>query len=231
MQQYDYPMGLRDYWTILLRRKWHFLLPTLVVVMAALSLAFMLPPTYRSESTILIERQTIPANLVASTVTSYVQEQIQQIRQRIVTHENLREIARDFQLYPDEIASDPSGVMAKLREQIQVQMVDVQAADPDRAGTRVATIAFTVAFEADDPNTAQAVTAELADRFLTYNKVSRQEQGRRSVPVPGAGSGSHQIGAGHPGRVAGVLQTGRAAAATRAHEHEPAALRAHRTGH
>lgn len=176
MQQYDYPMGLRDYWTILLRRKWHFLLPTLVVVAAALALAFALPPTYRSEATILIERQTIPANLVASTVTSYVQEQIQQIRQRIVTHENLREIAKEFQLYPDEIASDPSGVMARLREQIQVQMVDVQAADPDRAGTRVATIAFTVAFEADNPTTAQAVTAELADRFLTYNKVSRQEQ-------------------------------------------------------
>lgn len=174
MQQYDYPMGLRDYWTILLRRKWHFLLPAGLIVASALALAFLLPPTFRSEATILIERQSIPSNIVATTVTSYVQEQIQQIRQRIVTYENLVEIAREFQLYPDELADDPASVVAKVREQIEVQMVDIQAADPDRVGTRLATIAFTVAFNADRPEVAQAVTSELAERFLSYHKINRE---------------------------------------------------------
>lgn len=176
MQQYDYPMEFGDYWTILQRRRWNFVLPTAVVVAIALAVAFLLPPTYRSEATIIIERQSIPQDIVATTVTTYVQEQIQQIRQRIATHENLRQIAEDFQLYPDELAADPSGVVQKLRDLIEVKMVDVQAADPDRSGTRLATIAFTVAFEADNPKTAQAVTAELANRFLDYHKVAREAQ-------------------------------------------------------
>lgn len=176
MEQNDYPMELIDYWRVLWDRKWHFAIPFAVVLAVSVALAFLLPSMYRSEATILIERQNIPQNIVATTVTGYVQEQIQQIRQRITTRETLLEIAETYGLYPGELREDPAEVVKRMREQVEVEMVDVQATDPDQQGVRLATIAFTIAFQAEDPRSAQGVTSDLADRFLSYHKAARKEQ-------------------------------------------------------
>ena len=103
-----YLMDPSEYWAILRRRRWNFLVPFSVVLLAAVMIAWLLPPTFRAQATILIQRQAIPQNLVATTVTGYVQEQIEQIRQQIVTHTNLMEIAEKFDMYPGE--QDQAGI-------------------------------------------------------------------------------------------------------------------------
>lgn len=174
--QPELPTELRDYWAVFMRRKFQFLVPFVLVIGSATALAFILPATFRSESTIIIERQSIPQDMVATTVTGYVQEQIQQIRQQIATHESLLEIADQFLLYPEEIESDPRGVVEKVKEQFHVKMVEVQASDPTRNGIRTATIAFNVGFSADNPVSAQAVATRLTERFLEYQENSRANQ-------------------------------------------------------
>ena len=67
--------------------------------MATLALALLLPPTFRSTGTILIEQQEIPTDLVRSTVTSYADERVQIISQRVMTTQNLLEIIRRYDLY------------------------------------------------------------------------------------------------------------------------------------
>ena len=62
-------------------------------------LALAWPPTYRSTGTILIEQQEIPTDLVRSTVTSYADERVQIISQRVMTTQNLLEIIRRYELY------------------------------------------------------------------------------------------------------------------------------------
>lgn len=174
MQAYDYPMELIDYWNILVRRKLQFAVPFVVVIALAATIAMVLPPMFRSEATILIQRQTIPEAVVASTVTGFVQEQISQIQQRITTTEGLLEIADDFSLYLDDRETDPIGVARKIRENIEVKMVDVGVSDPDQnGGPRQATIAFTVAYLAESPATAQAVAEDISRRFLEVNRESR----------------------------------------------------------
>lgn len=173
MQLNDYPKELGEYWGILSRRRMQFIVPFVLVLGGALALAFLLPPTYRSEATILINRQTIPENLVATTVTGYVQEQIQQTLQRITTNDNLLSIARAYDLYPQDIDENRQRVVREVRESIEVEMLDVEASNPDQSGTRVATIAFTVGFNAGDPETAQAVAADLSNRFLTVRRELR----------------------------------------------------------
>ena len=54
-------------------------------------------------------------------------------------------------------------------------MVEVEATDPDRAGTRVATIAFNVAFNANSAELAKRVTDELTERFLDVHVQARTE--------------------------------------------------------
>tara|TARA_A100001037_G_scaffold301993_1_gene332657 strand:+ start:720 stop:2372 length:1653 start_codon:yes stop_codon:yes gene_type:complete len=168
-----YLMDPSEYWAILRRRRWNFLVPFSVVLLAAVMIAWLLPPTFRAQATILIQRQAIPQNLVATTVTGYVQEQIEQIRQQIVTHTNLMEIAEKFDMYPGE--QDQAGIVREMRRDIEVSMVEVEATDPDRAGTRVATVAFNVAFNANSAELAKRVTDDLAERFLDVHVQARTE--------------------------------------------------------
>lgn len=165
---------LIDYWRILVKRKVAFSGPFFLISAAAVALAMLLPAVYKSEATILIQRQSIPQNIVATTVTGYSQEQIQQILQRIITQPNLTEIAERFYLYPEELALRPSETVQKIRDNIEVAMLDVQATDPDKTGTRIATVAFTVAYSADQAYTAKVVTDELANRFLDEHRASRE---------------------------------------------------------
>jgi len=51
----EYPLQINDYIEILLRRRWHVVIPMAIVLTLAIALAFLLPPTYRSESTIIID--------------------------------------------------------------------------------------------------------------------------------------------------------------------------------
>lgn len=172
MNPFDYPMQLSDYWAILRRRKAYFLLPFAAVTGLALALAILLPPTYRSEATFLIQRQAVPQDMVATTVTSYVEEQIEQIRQRLLTRQNLLEIAKKFQLYGDLPTRDPDTVVERLREAVEIEMVDVRSSDRGSRDQIIA-IAFTLGFRASTAEFAQQVTAELSERFLAEHQTRR----------------------------------------------------------
>ena len=168
------PLELSGYLEILRRRRWLFTFPAAVVAVIGIAIAFALPAVYKSEATFLIQRQSIPSHLVATTVTGYIQEQIEQIRQRIVTHSNLVDIAEKYALYPEQVSKDPRSVVEKLREDIQVAMVDVEASDPDQRGTRFATVAFTVGFLGETPAIAAEVTEEISQRFLNEHREARE---------------------------------------------------------
>ena len=58
MEQTTLPISA--YVDILKRRKWSLLLPALLVFAVVAAVALMLPPVYKSTSTILIEEQEIP---------------------------------------------------------------------------------------------------------------------------------------------------------------------------
>lgn len=176
MNVFEYPMELQDYFKILTRRKRWFFAPFILVAGIATAVAFALPAIFKSEATFIIERQSIPQQLVATTVTGYIQEQIQQIRQRIVTHDHLVALAEKNHLAPEELAADPSAVVRELRDRIEVAMVDVQATDPNQGGVRFATIAFTLAVSAETPEMAQTMTNQLAERYLQEHRDAREQR-------------------------------------------------------
>ncbi len=169
-------LDLNDYLSTLKRRKYHFAIPFALVILVAVLLAFLLPPRYQSEATLLIERQTIPQGLVESTVTGFVQERIQQITQTLLTYDSLLALAREHGVYTDLIEIDPGEVALQMREDFSIKMLDVQTSDPNQPGTREATIAFTVAFHASTAETAQSVTKDLANRYLEKNEQQRKAQ-------------------------------------------------------
>lgn len=167
---------MSDYWLMVKRRKWQLLVPFAVILTIATVIAFVLPPIYRSEATILVERARVPSDLVETTVTSYVQEQVYQIRHQLLSYENVMDLAKRHNVYPELIEDDPGTAYRMIRENAQVEMVDVRASDPDVQGERYATIAFTVWFQAETPEAARDVTNELSEKYLELHRIERGAQ-------------------------------------------------------
>jgi uncharacterized protein involved in exopolysaccharide biosynthesis len=58
------------------RRMWPMIITFLTVLAIAAAVALLLPATYRSMGTILIEQQEVPLDFVRSAVTSYADERV-----------------------------------------------------------------------------------------------------------------------------------------------------------
>ncbi len=171
-------LSLSDYLEILNRRKWYLILPTITVFLIALILALVLPPTYKSTATILIEDQQIPTEYVKATVTSYAEQRIQQINQRIMITSRLLEIINRFDLYKEIRESRTADeIVNRMRSNIQLTPISAEVMDPRLGRTVEATIAFSLSFQSKDtPQKVQQVVAELADLFLEENLQVRTEQ-------------------------------------------------------
>jgi polysaccharide biosynthesis transport protein len=176
-------IDIKDYLKIIKRRSKFLLIPFVVISILSIVLSVVLPPVYRSMATILIEEQEIPSELVRSTVTTFADQRIQVISQRIMTRSNLMEIIQKFDLYPKERKSKPEEViLEKMRKLIKVETISAEVADQRHGGAPTqATIAFTLTFDYKDPALAQKTANELTSLFLKENIKSRTESAQNAA--------------------------------------------------
>ncbi len=164
-----------DYLAIVKRRRWYLILPAVVLGIASILVALLLPPVYRSAAKILIEQPDIPPELVASTVTSYASERLQVIEQRVTTSENLTRIINKYNLYPNNRQYQPvSKLVEKMRDSSGLELIS--ATGSNRPGSAPTTIAFGVYFDYDNPQIAQRVANELVSLYLSENIRTRQDR-------------------------------------------------------
>jgi len=165
----------RDYFKIFKRRLLYFIVPFVIIALLGVLLAVLLPSVYRSAATILIEEQVIPTDLVRSTVTTYADQRIQVISQRIMTRSNLVGIIEKYDLYADDRKSEPlENILEEMRARIEVNTISADVVDPRRGGKpSETTIAFTLSFEDESAVVAKKVANELATVFLKENIKSR----------------------------------------------------------
>jgi uncharacterized protein involved in exopolysaccharide biosynthesis len=169
-----------DVFGLLRRRKWMGVLVFVLGLAGAIALALLWPPTYRSTATILIEEPDVPDDLVKSTVSTYADDRLQVIQQRVMTSQNLSDIIDRFGLYPNLIADNPrSELIVLMRQNIDLNVVSANLFGPqpqNRTNQPIATIAFTVSFDSASPQVAQQVASRLTDLYLAENVQSRQEK-------------------------------------------------------
>ncbi len=114
--------------------------------------AVLWPATYRSTGTILIEQQEVPVDLVRSMVSSYADQRIQMISQRVMTSDNLMRIIDRYQLYPEQRRKEPREVLlTRMRDDIHFSMISADVVDPRLGRPAKATIAFSVSFDNRSP--------------------------------------------------------------------------------
>ncbi len=158
------------------RRRWPAIAVAIVILAVALTAAALWPATYRSAGTILIEQQELPADLVQSTVTSFADQRIQVIGQRVMTTDNLLRIIDHYNLYP-KLRNKPREVLlARTRQDIHLQMISADVIDPRQGHPTKANIAFSLSYESSAPDTAARVANEIISLYLDENLKARRLQ-------------------------------------------------------
>lgn len=168
--------SIGDLLAVLRRRKAQVILPAVIIFFLATVAAFAIPAKYRSSATILIEQQEIPKDMVRSSVTSYADQRIQLISQRVMTTQTLGEIITKFDLYPKQRKDQTLEQVAEaMRNEISLDTISADIVDPTSGRPTKVTIAFTLAYESRSPELAQKVANELVSLFLKENIETRTQ--------------------------------------------------------
>lgn len=176
--QTDTRERLLSYW----RRRKTFWSVAGSVMGATLLIAVLWPPTYRATATILIEQQEIPQELVRSVITTYADQRVQVISQRVMTSQNLMALIDRYKLYPDKRDRVPrEELLDTMRDDINMKMISAGVIDPRSGQPTHATIAFSVSYDSRSPDLALKVANELSSLYLNENLTSRAQRSKQTA--------------------------------------------------
>ena len=165
------PYTLGDYFDVV-RRRWIYLATLLpAAILIAVFLAFALPPMYRASGTILLEQALVPQDFVRTTVTTYADQQIELVRRRVMTIENLTAFVEEFDPYPDDHELSDRAKARLVSQNTRIEKVDPITLEP---------LAQSSAFSIHYYNPNAEIVADTANRlvelFLAYNRATRTER-------------------------------------------------------
>ena len=175
----DYQLSFQDYVSIARRWALVFILTFGVVLTTSVVVALLIPRVYEATGTILAQGPQIPGDVVRSTVGGDVEQRIEAISQRIMTRENLLQIAAAHRVFdaPDGLALRDSDVVAAMRQSINLRLLG-NVATYQRPG---ATIPFNLSFQHGSPEKALEVTNALVTLFIESGSKARVEQASQTT--------------------------------------------------
>jgi polysaccharide biosynthesis transport protein len=192
-------MLLQDYVEISWQRKWWFIMPLVIGVVAGYIACALIPPSYRSSTLILVEPQKVPTSYIHPTVTGTVDDRLRRIGQQIMSRTNLSKIIKEYSLYkPDDIApTKRPDLLGQVQEKVKQILVQYgisreegpaplnQDEVPEEIIVRmtkdidvkvIGKEAFSVAYNGKNPHTVMRVANTLALLFIEENLKARERQ-------------------------------------------------------
>jgi polysaccharide biosynthesis transport protein len=161
------PIDLVEIKGIIRRRRWQFLLPFFCGWLLVWGASWMIRPTYRSGTLILVEQPSVPEKYVVSNIDTDVQHQLDNITEQIMSRTRLLRIIAQLDLYANEKKHmSEDDLVDKMRKDIEIEL----SHSDDRRVT-----AFNIYFSSHNPKTAQQATNELANLFISESIEERQK--------------------------------------------------------
>ncbi len=157
---------------IVRRRHMQFLVPLFLGWLIVWGISWVLPPRYKSSTTILVEQPTMPQSYVTPNVNDDLQARLASLSQQLLSRTRLLVIIQRLHLYgggQGNLTDDQK--VTSMRSDIGVDLVR----DPQRQDIS----AFTISYSARNPRVAQQVTAELTQLFISENQkvVQKESEG------------------------------------------------------
>jgi polysaccharide chain length determinant protein (PEP-CTERM system associated) len=148
---------------ILWRRRWVIVLPFVFIAGATAAVSHSLPNRYRSETTILVVPQRIPADYVQPTISVRLEDRLASINQQILSRTRLEQIVREYDLYAQERTSM---IMEDVIERMRSRDINIQLSSDRRQNSSPA---FSISYTGGEARTVMRVTERLASLFIEEN--------------------------------------------------------------
>lgn len=175
-------IGLPEVMAIARRRVGILAITFIVIFAVAVAFALLLPPIYEAKTTVLVEEQQIPPDMVRTTVTDFVEQRLQMINQQVMSRQNLLDLIARFDLYKKERKKETTEeVIDGFREDIQLHPISTEVVDKRTGRPMTATIAFEVVYQGENPAKVQQVANNLATFYLAQNLKAREEHAKAST--------------------------------------------------
>src|SRR5215217_2023660 len=160
-----------EYVNILRRRKWLIILPTIAIFTAVTWVVLKLPDVYQSTTLIVVKPSTLPTSVVPTSAEDNLTRQLASISQVVTSRSSLEPLVEKYDLYRVERhRGEPmESLVDMMRDDIKVNL---------NTSRNDITNGFDISFRYRDPKVTQAITAELAGKYITVqtqnNVVSTQ---------------------------------------------------------
>ena len=150
-----------EYLKILRRRKWLVILPVIAVTAAVAWVVFRLPDIYESTTLIVVRPSNLPQGVVPQLSEDSITRQLTAINQVVTSRSSLEPLAEKYELYRAErLRGMPmESVIQRTRDDINVAV---------NRSSKDMTHGFNISFRYRDPRIAQAITAELASKYINF---------------------------------------------------------------
>lgn len=180
---------LFDYLAVFKHRKWLFVGPLIIGVVAGLVVSFELQEKYSSTTLILVEEQQIPEEYVTPTDKTPFSQRLNVISQQIMSRTRLDKIIKEFGLYSQQgpgliekakslITGEetemptPDEIIEQMRGDIQFTVIGEQNGKKQQSSGGNA---FSITYSGEDPQTTMQVTNTLSSLFIEENLKAREQ--------------------------------------------------------
>lgn len=148
-----------EYGKMIMRRKWLILLPAIAVATAVAWVVYRLPNIYESTTLIVVKPSTLPTNVVPTMTEDSLSRQLTSIAQVVTSRSSLEPLVEKYDLYRAERQrGEPMEVIiGNMRSDIKVEV---------NTSRNDITNGFNITYQGREPRSVQAVTAELASKYI-----------------------------------------------------------------
>jgi polysaccharide chain length determinant protein (PEP-CTERM system associated) len=159
-----------EYLKILQRRKWLVILPTIAITIAVAYVVYRLPDVYESSTLIVVRPSTLPKNVVPTVTEDNLTRQLTGIQQVVNSRSSLEPLVEKYDIYKIErLRGEPiEGVIGMMRKDIDV---NVNTTRND------ITNGFNISYRYRDAKVAQAITSELAGKYISVQTANQVNSG------------------------------------------------------
>ncbi len=158
-------LSLGDIYGVLRRRRWWFIVPMAIGVVASLVLALTLPAEYEAVATVTVEPPVIPDKLAPNTIASDTETRYENLKLQLLARDSLSSIITDFNLFAGETTAREVQV-EEMRQRISIAPLPPAIVDPRKP---IELNSFRVAFRFSNPKIAAEVSNRLARDFISAN--------------------------------------------------------------
>lgn len=159
-----------EYLKILRRRKWLLILPAIAVTTAVAWVVYRLPDVYESTTLIVVRPSTLPKTVVPTVTEDNLTRQLAGIAQVVQSRSSLEPLVEKYDLYRTERRrGEPiEAVIDMVRRDVNVQVNTTR---------NEITNGFNISYRYRDPKIAQAITAELAGKYISVQTANQASSG------------------------------------------------------